>query len=175
MASLPMAFLLDCSGSMETCWDDVLGGFNAFVKEQDPNGELTLVQFDHEYQVTFRGVKMAEVLPLTRQTYKPRGSTALLDAIGQFVKSVASAHTVVIFTDGLENASKTYTKAHIKDLIEDRQRNGWNFVYMGANQDAFSEAGSMGISPTHTMNYDASRTPEAMHRLSQTASSIASK
>ena len=167
-----VTFLLDCSGSMESCWDDVLGGFNAFVKDQDPGGSLTLIQFDHEYTVTYENTKMSDVRPLTRETYKPRGSTALLDAIGKTLKTSDEPRVVVIFTDGLENASRTYTKAHIRDLIEERQRRGWTFVYMGANQDAFAEAGSMGIAATHTMNYDVSRTPEAMHRLSQTVSSM---
>ena len=176
MSSTQITFLLDRSGSMESCWDDVLGGFNAFIKDQDPNATLTLVQFDHEYTIPYENLKMSEVQPLTRETYKPRGSTALLDALGQFIKSVPETKTpvVVIFTDGLENASKTYTKAHIKDLVEERQNKGWTFVYMGANQDAFAEAGSMGIAAGHTMNYDSSRTPEAMHRLSQTVSSIGS-
>jgi len=178
MSSTQITFLLDRSGSMESCWDDVLGGFKAFIKDQDPEAKLTLIQFDHEYQVSYENLKMSEVQPLTRETYKPRGSTALLDALGQFISSSKNsdpAHPlVVIFTDGLENASKTYTKAHIKDLVEERQNKGWTFVYMGANQDAFAEAGSMGIAAGHTMNYDSSRTPEAMHRLSQTVSSISS-
>jgi len=177
-----VTFLLDRSGSMETCWDDVLGGFNAFVKDQDPSATLTLIQFDHEYKVSYEGLKMSEVKPLTRETYKPRGSTALLDALGHFISSsknsdpvsTSSTNLVVIFTDGYENASKTYTKAHIKDLIEQKTKDGWTFVYMGANQDAFAEAGSMGIDPAHTMNYDVTRTPEAMDRLSQTVSSLAS-
>ena len=169
-----ITFLLDCSGSMESCWDDVLGGFNAFVKDQDPGATLTLIQFDHEYTVSYDNLKMSEVPQLTRETYKPRGSTALLDALGQFLKASTEPGVVVIFTDGQENASRTYTKAHIKDLVEQKTKDGWTFVYMGANQDAFAEAGSMGISAAHTMNYDASRTPEAMHRLSQTVSSVAS-
>ena len=177
-----ITFLLDRSGSMEACWDDVLGGFNAFIKDQDPEAKLTLVQFDHEYKVSYENLKMGEVQPLTRETYKPRGSTALLDALGQFISSsknsdpvsTNSTNLVVIFTDGLENASKTYTKAHIKDLVEQKTKDGWTFVYMGANQDAFAEAGSMGIGPAHTMNYDVTRTPDAMHRLSQTVSSISS-
>jgi len=162
---------------MESCWDDVLGGFNAFVKDQDPQATLTLIQFDHEYTVSYENTKMSEVPPLTRETYKPRGSTALLDAIGKFISGPTSPSVsvvVVIFTDGLENSSKTYTKAHIKDLIKQKTKDGWTFVYMGANQDAFAEAGSMGIAAAHTMNYDASRTPEAMGRLSQAVSSIGS-
>ena len=120
-------FLLDVSGSMESCWDDTIGGFNAFVNDQKATGgTLTLIQFDHEYQVTFERTKIEDVQPLTRATYKPRGSTALLDAIGRLIKEwKGSANpSVVILTDGLENASHKFTKAHIKDLIETKTKIG---------------------------------------------------
>ena len=171
-------FILDRSGSMETCWDDTIGGFNAFVEDQKAlGGTLTLIQFDHEYLVSYTNVPIADVKPLTRETFKPRGSTALLDAIGRTLKEFTPQQrspTVVILTDGLENASQTYTKAHIKDLIEARQKDGWTFLYLGANQDAFAEASSIGIAPTGTMNYDSRRTPEAFRALSATLSSQAS-
>lgn len=170
-------FLLDRSGSMETCWDDTIGGYNSFVKDQaEFGGTMTLVQFDHEYLVTYSKVPMNEVNPLTRETYKPRGSTALLDAIGRTIKewTAETAPTVIILTDGIENSSHKFSKAHIKDLIEIKTKEGWQFVYLGANQDAFAEAGSMGIAPACTMNYDGARTPEAFTRLSAALSSQAS-
>ena len=170
-------FLLDCSGSMESCWDDTIGGFNAFLNEQKADGgTLTLIQFDHEYQLNYESKPIGEVKPLTRETFKPRGSTALLDAIGRAVKEVRTQTipTVIILTDGQENASHKYTKAHIKDLIEERQNHGWQFVYLGANQDAFAEAGSIGIAPGCTMNYDANRTPDAFRVLSAALSCQAS-
>jgi hypothetical protein len=157
---------------MESCHSDVIGGFNSFIKEQDPNSTLTLVQFDHEYLVSFSDVKMSEVKPLTNGTYVPRGSTALLDAVGKFIKSVSDTlpRTVAIFTDGLENSSKSYTKAHLKDLVEQKTKDGWKFIYMGANQDAYAEAGSIGICAQNTMEYDSNKTPEAFGRLSATLS-----
>jgi hypothetical protein len=170
-------FLLDCSGSMESCWDDTIGGYNALVKEQAAfGGTMTLVQFDHEYNITYNQRPIGEIEPLTRETYKPRGSTALLDAIGRTIKawSGESSPTIIILTDGLENASTKYTKAHIKDLIHERQKDGWQFIYLGANQDAFAEAGSMGIAPTCTMNYDATKTPDAFRHLSAALSQQAS-
>jgi hypothetical protein len=99
-----------------------------------------------------------------------------LDAIGRAVKEVKTQTipTVIILTDGQENASNKYTKAHIKDLIFERQNNGWTFVYLGANQDAFAEAGSIGIAPGCTMNYDANRTPDAFRVLSAALSCQAS-
>lgn len=162
-------FILDRSGSMESCIDDTIGGFNAFVRDQVAfGGTMTLVLFDHEYTPVYANKPIAEVEPLTRETYKPRGSTALLDAIGKSIKDVGAQTipTVIILTDGQENSSHTYTKAHVKDLIEARQVDGWTFVYLGANQDAFAEAGSLGIAPGATMNYDAHRTPEAFRTLS---------
>lgn len=170
-------FLLDCSGSMESCWDDTIGGYNALVKEQTEfGGTMTLVQFDHDYIMTYKQVPIGDVVPLNRTTYKPRGSTALLDAIGRTIKDWKNptAPTVIILTDGQENASREYTKAHIKDLIEAKTKEGWTFMYLGANQDAFAEAGSMGIAPACTMNYDASRTPDAFRALSATLSQQAS-
>ena len=170
-------FLLDRSGSMESCWDDTIGGFNAFVNEQKADGgTLTLIQFDHEYLESYNAKPIGEVAPLTRETFTPRGSTALLDAIGKTIKNFKSKTipTVIILTDVQENASAHYTKSHIKDLILERQKDGWTFVYLGANQDAFAEAGSIGIAPCATMNYDANRTPDAFRELSQALSSQAS-
>lgn len=169
-------FLLDRSGSMETCWDDTIGGFNAFVNDQKKEGgSLTLVQFDHEHLLSYTKKPIGDVEPLTRETYKPRGSTALLDAIGHAIKeSQLDNPTFVILTDGLENSSHKFTKAHIKDLIEQKTKDGWTFAYLGANQDAFSEAGSIGIAPAATLNYDANRTPDAFRNLSAAMSSQAS-
>ena len=167
----PIIFLLDRSGSMETCWDDVLGGFNAFVKEQSQCDYLTLIQFDHEYTMSYSDRKICSVEPLTRETYIPRGTTALLDSIGKMIKETPGGpKTVVIFTDGLENASKNFTKAHVKDLIEQKTNEGWTFIYMGANQDAYAEAGAIGIAPRNTMEYDPRRTPEAFATLSSVVS-----
>jgi hypothetical protein len=171
-------FLLDVSGSMESCWDDTIGGFNTFLADQKAmGGTLTLILFDHEYQLLYECKPIDDVPPLTRETYKPRGSTALLDAIGRAIKEVKTQTipSFIILTDGYENASKKYTKAHIKDLISERQtKDGWTFAYLGANQDAFAEAGSLGIAPGCTMNYDGNRTPEAFTRLSAAVSCQAS-
>jgi hypothetical protein len=170
-------FLLDRSGSMETCWDDTIGGYNSFISDQAVfGGTVTLVQFDHEYSVTYNQKPIGEVVPLNRTTYQPRGSTALLDAIGRTIKAWTSpdAPTIIVLTDGVENSSQHYTKGHIKDLIESKTKDGWTFVYLGANQDAFSEAGSIGIGPTCTMNFDGANTPDAFTRLSAAMSQQAS-
>lgn len=166
-------FVLDRSGSMESCLDDTIGGFNAFVRDQLPlGGTLSFIQFDHEFTPVYDKKLIHEVEPLNHETYKPRGSTALLDAIGKTIKSIENDRTpvVAVLTDGFENASHTFTKAHIKDLIEQKTKEGWVFIYLGANQDAFAEAGSIGIAPACTMNYDARRTSDAFSALSQAMS-----
>lgn len=170
-------FILDRSGSMDICRDDTIGGYNSFVSDQKEfGGAMTLIQFDHEYEVTYKQKNIGDVDPLTRETFHPRGATALLDAIGNTIKTWTSSGTptVIILTDGEENASRKYTKAHIKDLIEQKTKDGWTFVYLGANQDAFAEAGSLGIAPTATMNYDQNRTPDAFRALSAAVSQAAS-
>ena len=175
MAALNRKFLLDVSGSMGNVRDDVIGGFNTLVRDQVPlGGTLSLTQFDHEINKTFENVPIGEVPLLTRATYMPRGSTALLDAIGATIKETNEPCTLIIQTDGYENASTKFTKAHIKDLIEQKQKEGWIFIYLGANQDAFAEAGALGIAAANTINYDVNRTPEAFHTLSQMVSSQAS-
>ena len=173
MADRSLIFLLDRSGSMETCCDDTIGGFNSFVKDQAAlGGKLTLIQFDHEYLMSYENKPLGEVEPLTTTTFKPRGSTALLDAIGRAIKEckTESIPTIIILTDGQENSSRTYTKVHIKDLIFERQKEGWTFMYLGANQDAFAEAGSIGIDPAGTMNFDVNKTPDVFRALSATVS-----
>jgi Mg-chelatase subunit ChlD len=172
MANRSLVFLLDRSGSMESCRDDTIGGFNSFVKDQAAlGGKLTLVQFDHEIITTYTDMELKDVVPLTTETFQPRGSTALLDAIGTIVKSQKSENPlVIILTDGQENSSTKFTKAHIKDLIEQKTKDGWTFMYLGANQDAFAEAGAMGIGPACTMNYDANKTPDVFRALSATVS-----
>jgi len=176
MATRSLIFLLDRSGSMESCWDDTIGGFNAFVTDQAAlGGKLTLIQFDHEILKVYQDVDLKSVQPLSRETFKPRGSTALLDAIGSTIKEWnGSSPTLIILTDGQENASTKFTKAHVKDLVEQKQKEGWTVMYLGANQDAFAEGGSMGIAAANTMNYDVRRTPDAFRSLSATCSQAAS-
>lgn len=162
---------------METCRVDTIGGFNAFVADQKTiGGKLTLVQFDHEINNVYEDTPLSDVAPLTAETFQPRGSTALLDAIGKTVKAHESKTGVVfiIQTDGAENASNTYTKVHVKDLIEQKTKDGWTFMYLGANQDAFAEAGSMGIAAAGTLHYDVTRTPDAFRNLSAAVSQRAS-
>jgi hypothetical protein len=159
---------------MHATWEDTIGGFNAFVEQQTkevPETLFTLRQFDHEVRTTYEGVPLKDVKPLTKETYVPRGGTALLDALGASLDAEgAQPHLVIIQTDGYENESKKYTKAHIKALVELRGKEGWTVMYLGADQDAFDEAGRIGIAKGATMSYDSSQTREAFGVLSATVS-----
>lgn len=158
-------FLLDRSGSMQSCVDDTIGGFNAFVDSQKSfGGTMTLCLFDHEFDVVYDKVPIDQVVPLTKETYIPRGGTALHDAMGQVLKMNLSDDTmVIILTDGEENSSNKYTAAHVKDLVDTKP---WKFVYLGANQDAVLTAQGLGINTS--MDYDTSKTPELFRALSAT-------
>jgi len=164
--------ILDRSGSMSSIADDAIGGFNSFlegIREEDSDGRLTLVLFDHEYDVVHRSQPLADVPPLSAETFVPRGMTALYDAIGQTLTTAMESYekrepahrppgvTVAILTDGHENSSREYTNKQISALIERAQReHGWTFIFLAANQDAFESAESMGMSAADAQNFDAS-------------------
>jgi uncharacterized protein YegL len=165
-------FVLDRSGSMEVCRKDTIDGYNAFVDAQkDQGGTMTLVLFDHEITPIYENVPIAEVTPLNHETFEPRGSTALLDAIGHVLKMNHPHGTIVIvLTDGEENSSVAYTPSHIKDLIEMREKNdGWSFVYLGANQDVITTATNLGIR-TSIGYEDGTQSPQLFRALSATVS-----
>lgn len=156
-----IAYVLDQSGSMGPMQEPAISAFNDFLKSQlDVPGEarLTLVLFDDQYELPVVSQPIEQVEPLTAATYVPRGSTALLDAIGRTVKELDSRIQalpeaqrpgkviVAIFTDGMENASREFTAAQISDLIRDfRDGKGWEFLFLAANQDAIASAVSMNI------------------------------
>ena len=153
-----ITLVVDRSGSMEQVREDAEGGVNSFIAQQAKEpGEalLTLVQFDTEYEFLHKGVPISQV---PKYELVPRGMTALLDAVGRAMNETgerlakmdeADRPGLVVFvvmTDGLENSSKEFSKATIKEMIERQQQQyNWHFTFLGANQDAFAEAGGMGI------------------------------
>lgn len=159
-------FLLDRSGSMASIRSDIEGGFDAFIADQATHpGRCTvsLAQFDDRYEIVYSGRDIKAVPPLD---LRPRGTTAMLDAIGRSVVSLgerlaalpeADRPGTVIFavmTDGLENASKEYTYPAIKALITQQEtRYSWQFLYMGADQDAIEVGASIGIRPERSLTY----------------------
>ena len=168
-------FVLDRSGSMASCVDDTIGGFNTFIdnqKKDNMEAYMSLYLFDNEYTSLYENKLISEVLNLDTKTYVPRGSTSLLDAIGCTIKTAEKTdnNIIVILTDGFENTSKTYTKCHVKDLIEMKEHMGWNFVFLAANQDAISTAQSLGINSNGAMTFDQDCLHEAFEGLSAAVS-----
>ena len=160
-------FLLDRSGSMESCRNDTIDGFNTFIDSQKQfGGTMTLCLFDDQFETVYEKVPIEDVPVLTEDTFVPRGGTALLDAMGQVLKMKLSDDAmVIILTDGDENSSLTYTSAHVNDLVNLKP---WKFVYLGANQDAVLAATNLGIKTS--LGYDVNRTPELFRTLSETVS-----
>ena len=168
-------FLLDRSGSMQSIKDDTEGGFNAFIDEQrkQPGDcRVTLAQFDDQYEEVYRDLPLAAVPPLQLQ---PRGSTALLDSIGRLVGEAGSRLAALpeeqrpgivvvgIMTDGHENASRELTHPQVKQMIERQSKDySWQFLYLGADQDAIEVGSSIGVSAAHSMTYGRGRVAAAM-------------
>lgn len=166
-----IVLIIDKSGSMDAIKDDAIGGFNSFLTEQkdiERDANVTFVLFDDRYDLIHNGKDIHEVDELTKKTYRPSGTTALLDAVGRTVDRVGERlneltnsekpENVIVFilTDGMENASSDYTKDQVKEMIQHQEsKYSWEFIYGGANQDAFEEAGGLGIKAQNTFNFEA--------------------
>lgn len=162
-------FILDRSGSMESCIDDTIGGFNSFVRDQKSlGGTLSLFLFDHELLKLYDNMDIYSVENLTNNTYVPHGSTALFDAIGSVLTTMElnDKTTVIILTDGCENSSVHYSKKAVKDLVDMNTKNGVTFLYLGANHDAFEEGESLGFKKQNVMNFSQRETADAFHSAS---------
>lgn len=161
--------IVDRSGSMQPIAGDAMGGYNSFLENQKSlPGEavVSTVLFDHEYQRLCHATPLTDAPKLDHGNYVPRGSTALLDAIGRGIEDVLQAgqrpgapheHVIMaILTDGFENASTDYTHESVAKRIEEmRTTRGWEFVYLGANQDAIAVASRMNIPASASVNFDA--------------------
>jgi hypothetical protein len=168
-------FLLDRSGSMQSIKTDIEGGFAAFVEEQQrAPGEcrVTLAQFDERYDVVYSSVPVTQVPPLDLQ---PRGRTALLDAMGRLITSAGDELAalaeprrpgtviVAVMTDGYENASHEWTHLAIKALVEQQtEKYSWQFLYMGAEQDAIEVGASLGVVAAASVTYGRGKSRQAM-------------
>lgn len=155
--NLDLVFLIDRSGSMYGSEEDTIGGFNSFIekeKAKEGNTRVTTILFDHKYEELYKRKSIQDVNKLTEKEYYVRGSTALLDAIGKTVtsldKEIDNKVLFVIMTDGLENSSVEFSKSQIKNMINNHD---WEFLFIGADIDSYSEAGRIGINRTHTANY----------------------
>lgn len=166
-----LAFILDRSGSMSGLEDDTIGGYNAMLKKQQKEpGEavVTTVLFDDQYDLLHDRINIKCVRPITDKEYFVRGSTALLDAIGETIHKIGNAQMntsenlqadkvlFIITTDGMENASHEYTYEKIKALVErQKEKFGWEFIFLGANIDAVATAAKFGIHADRAANYHA--------------------
>ena len=155
-----IVFLLDRSGSMHGLEKDTIGGYNSYIQSRiKDNAYVTTVLFDDKYEFLNKNIPIKEVNSLTEKDYYTRGCTALLDAIGRsisYMEELKKEKVIfIITTDGYENASTDYKKDQIKELIT--KHNNWEFVYIGADIDSYSEASSIGIKATNTANYEKSK------------------
>ncbi|MBR3703940.1 MAG: VWA domain-containing protein [Oscillospiraceae bacterium] len=164
-----LVFILDKSGSMNGLESDTIGGFNSMIerqKKEDGKAVVSTILFNDESTVIHDRLPLDEVIRLTENDYFPQGCTALLDAVGGAIRHIGNIHKYaraedvpektlfVITTDGLENASRRYSYADVKKMIE-RQKNkyGWEFLFLGANIDAAAEAKRFGISSDRAVRY----------------------
>ena len=168
-----LVFILDRSGSMAGLEDDTIGGFNAMIEKQkaEPGqAYVSTVLFDNERDVIHDRLDIQNIQPMTRKEYYVRGCTALLDAVGNAIHHIGNVHKYareedcpektlfVITTDGMENASREYSYDRLKKMIErQKEKYGWEFIFLGANIDAAKEAARFGISEDHAANYHADR------------------
>jgi uncharacterized protein YegL len=166
-----LVFILDRSGSMCGLESDTIGGFNSMLEKQknEPGDAIiTTVLFDDRYELLHDRINIRGVSPITDKEYFVRGTTALLDAVGRTINKIANAqkHTAsneraenvmfVIITDGMENSSREFSFKKVREMIE-RQKNkyGWEFIFLGANIDAIAAAEQFGIHRDRAANYHA--------------------
>lgn len=184
---LELITIFDRSGSMESLAEDVVGGYNTLIKEQKAlPGEVrvTLIQFNHAVDVLYQGVPIQYLAPLTPDSYKPSGSTALFDAIGQTLTAQgariggdcwADKVLVNIVTDGENNCSREFTLAQVRAMIEQKEKGaGWTILYQAAGLDAFAEGAQLGISgaTTRGVTADAKGIAEAYGNISTFATTL---
>ena len=162
-----LVFILDRSGSMGGLESDTIGGYNSMLskqkKEKTGKVSVTTVLFDDQYELLYNQVPIEKVSPMTEEEYYVRGSTALLDAIGKTVmqvkanqdkKEIKDKVLFVIITDGMENASREYRAEQVKKLIEERkEKDNWEFLFLGANIDAIGAAKDIGIDSSRAVRF----------------------
>lgn len=167
-----LVFIIDKSGSMDNLVEDTVGGFNSTLRAQrELEGEVLVstVLFSNASEVLYDRVRISEVKEMTARDYRPSGCTALLDAVGGAIHHIGNIHKYarredvpektmfVIITDGMENASRNYGYDTVKAMIErQKERYGWEFLFLAANIDTESAAARIGISADRAASFDAS-------------------
>jgi len=165
-----LVFILDRSGSMSGLEGDTIGGFNGMLqKQKKEEGEafVSVVLFDDQTDVIYDRVEIAKVEPMTDKQYYVRGCTALLDAVGGAIHHIRNVHKYareedvpektlfIITTDGMENASRIYGYDKVRRMVEQaKERDGWEFLFLGANMDAVKTAGRFGIKANRAVTFE---------------------
>ena len=185
-----IVFILDRSGSMSGLEADTIGGYNSLMERQKKEeGEvyISTVLFDDTCEVLHDRVGLDKIKPMTDQEYYVRGCTALLDALGGAIHHIGNVHKYareedkpektlfIITTDGQENASRRYTYEKVKHMVErQKEKFGWEFLFLGANMDAIAEAGRFGIKADRAVNYNCDSVGTAVNftALSKTVSKV---
>ena len=188
-----MVFILDRSGSMCGLEKDTIGGFNSMIKQQkqaEGSAVVSTVLFDDEIKVLHDRVEIDKIREMTDEDYFTCGCTALLDAVGGAIHHIGNIHKYarnddvpektifVIITDGLENSSRRYNLAKVKKMISrQKEKYGWEFLFVGANIDAVHTAGAMGIQEDNAVDYvaDSEGTEVVYSVLSETVINIREK
>ncbi|MGG3563214.1 vWA domain-containing protein [Neobacillus rhizosphaerae] len=166
-----LVFILDKSGSMAGLEADTIGGYNAMLaKQQKAEGEaiVTTALFNHHYDLLHDRINVKGISPITEEDYEVGGTTALLDAIGFTIQKIVNVQKrtseeeradkvlFVITTDGMENASHEFTADKIKKMVQDqKEKYGWEFLFLGANIDAVTTAARFGIEEDFAVDYHA--------------------
>lgn len=165
---IELVFILDESGSMRGLEKDTIGGFNSTIaKQKKEDGEclVSTVCFSNSQRVVHDRVNLRVVKELTEKDYVPCGSTALIDTVASSIKHIKMVHRYIrkedrpdkvmfiITTDGMENASYKYSLAETKKMIEECKENGWEFIFLAANIDAYETARDYGFDEGSTVNY----------------------
>ena len=185
-----VVFILDRSGSMRGLEADTIGGFNSMIeKQRREEGEafISTVLFDDRTEVLYDRVPVEKVEPMNDAQYYVRGCTALLDAVGGAIHHIGNVHKYareedrpektlfIITTDGMENASRTYDYRKVRQMVEQqKERYGWEFLFLGANIDAVEVAGRFGIGSNRAVNYECDSAGTALNYqvLSETVSAV---
>lgn len=168
-----IVFILDRSGSMSGLEADTIGGYNSLIekqKKEDGEAYISTVLFDEVCEVLHDRIPLEEIRPMTEKEYYVRGCTALLDAIGGAIHHIGNVHKYareedrpektlfIITTDGQENSSRRYSYEKVKHMVErQREKFGWEFLFLGANIDAVAEASRFGIRANRAANYHSDR------------------
>jgi hypothetical protein len=156
---LLVSFILDETGSMLSCKEATISGFNEYIetlKQRRGTLRMTLTKFNSSrIEKTYEDKPIGEVEPLNADTYQPDDTTPLYDAIGQTIRGINNRSNVlcIIMTDGLENASREYKREDIFKMIKEKEDEGWSFVFLGANQDSWATGQALGFAAGNVADY----------------------